>query len=232
MKITAISTRIFHLNEDLVSFITTHVKSLPEGSILLVTSKIISLAEGQIVNHSETSKKDLVKKEADIVLCESYKTYLTIKNNILIPAAGIDESNAEGKFYILWPKDPYQSAKDLWLTTKTHYQIKKLGIILTDSRCTPLRKGVSGVGISYWGFKGVDSHIGKPDIFNRPIVMSTTNIVDGLAAAGVLVMGESNEQKPLALIENFEAEFCDEVDPKELIMPPDQDIFGPVIKMN
>jgi F420-0:gamma-glutamyl ligase len=232
MKVQPIKTSIFRLNENLGRFIINHIEKLPEGSILLVTSKIVALAQGQVVDTAKISKKELVTQEADKVLCESYKTYLTIKNNILIPAAGIDESNAQGSYYILWPKDPFKAAKDLWLELRAHYKIKNLGIILTDSRCTPLRKGVSGVGISYWGFKGVDSHIGKPDLFDRPLVMSTTNVVDALSAAAVLVMGEAREQTPLALVEDYEAQFCDEVDPRELIIPPSEDIFGPVIKMD
>ena len=36
----------------------------------------------------------------------------TIKNNLLIPSAGIDESNANHN-YILWPKDPAGIAKKI-----------------------------------------------------------------------------------------------------------------------
>src|SRR5690606_41310710 len=58
-----------------------------------------------------------------------------------------------------------------------------LGIIFTDSRCTPLRRGVSGIGLSHWGFKGVQNHIGRKDLFDREILMSTTNVVDCISSA-------------------------------------------------
>jgi dihydrofolate synthase / folylpolyglutamate synthase len=229
MQITAVKTRIFKANEDLSEFIRVHVPHLPEKCILLVTSKILALAQGRVVPVAGTSKKELVKKEADKVLCESYKTYLTIKDGILIPAAGIDESNAENS-YILWPAEPFEEARKLWISLRDFYKVKELGIIFTDSRCTPLRKGVTGIGIAHWGFKGIASHIGKPDLFGRPLVMSMTNVVDALSAAAVLLMGESNESCPLAVARGFQAEFCEKTDPKELLIPTAEDIFGPVIK--
>jgi F420-0:gamma-glutamyl ligase len=229
MIIKAIKTRIFNKNENLANFIQDHL-TIPENSILMITSKIVSLSEGCVVPKSEISKAELVKKEANEVLGESYQTYLTLKNGILIPAAGIDESNAEDN-YILWPKDPYKSAYELWKTLREVYKLKNLGIILTDSRCTPLRQGVSGIGISHWGFKGIQNHIGKKDLFGREITMSTTNVVDCIASAGVLVMGESNESCPLALATDYDGiEFTETTNPNELLIEKEKDIFSSLYK--
>ena len=63
---------------------------------------------------------------------------LTMKNNILIPTAGIDESNGKG-YYILWPKDPYQSAKKIYNFIKQEFKLNNFGIIISDSHCVPLR---------------------------------------------------------------------------------------------
>lgn len=231
MQIKAIKTSVFNTGDNLASFIKTHVEHLPEKSVLLVTSKIVALAQSRVVPLDQISKKELVRQEADKVLCESYKTYLTIKDGILIPAAGIDESNAKDG-YILWPEKPFEAAQALWSQLRSHYGIKNLGIIFTDSRCTPLRKGVTGIAVSYWGLKGIQSHIGRPDLFGRPLVMSTTNVVDGLSAAAVVLMGESDESTPLALVTGYEAEFTEKVDPLEILIPAKEDIFGPVIKMD
>ena len=114
---------------------------------------------------------------------------------------------------------------------KDYYKVKKLGVIFTDSRCTPLRQGVSGVGMSHWGFKGIKNHIGRKDLFGRKIEMSTTNVVDCLASAAVLVMGESNESCPLAIVNDFEGiEFQDKVDSKELFIEKERDIFLPLFE--
>lgn len=229
MKVTPIKTRIFKHKEALLPFITEHVAQLENESILLITSKILSLSQNRIVSRNEIEKKDLVENEADVLLGETYQTYLTIKNGILIPAAGIDESNSEQNDFILWPTDPYGEAKKLHRELKAHYNIDSVGIVFTDSRCTPLRKGVSGVGISHWGFKGIQNHIGKKDLFGRDILMSTTNAVDCIASAAVLVMGESNESCPMAIMEEYNGiRFSDETDISELIIGKEEDIFAPL----
>jgi len=43
-------------------------------------------------------------------------------------------------------------------------------------------------------------YIGTPDIFGRLFQFEKLNIADSLASAGVLVMGEGNEQTPLAIV--------------------------------
>jgi F420-0:gamma-glutamyl ligase len=230
MNISPIKTRIFLKNESLLNFIKEHLPEISEKTILMITSKIVALSQGLTVSKNQVTKKDLVKDEADEVLGETYQTYLTIKNGILIPAAGIDESNAQDE-YILWPHHPYETTKSLWTNLREHYGVKDLGVIFTDSRCTPLRQGVSGIGISHWGFEGIQNHIGKKDLFNREITMSTTNVVDCLASAGVLVMGESNESCPLATMTNYNGiQFVEKINPSELLIEKDRDIFKPLFK--
>lgn len=72
------------------------------------------------------SKKALIEKEADkwitTDIVPGKDIYITIKNNILIPSAGIDESNSNGH-YILRPDNLSQ------LTQHIHtYLCKKHGI--------------------------------------------------------------------------------------------------------
>ncbi len=230
MIVNAFRTRIFNKNDNLFEFIKESIDEVPEKSILLITSKIVALSQGRTISRDAVSKKELVLKEADEVLGESYKTYLTIKEGILIPAAGIDESNAQEE-YILWPEDSYKISKELWIALKEHYKIKDFGIVLTDSRCTPLRQGVTGVAVAHWGFKGILNHIGKEDLFGRLIEMSTTNVADCLTSAAILVMGESNESSPLALISEVpQIEFQETVDRNELIISRENDIFAPLFK--
>ncbi len=230
MEISPIKTEVFNTGDNLPDFIIRHIPRLKDKSILIVTSKIVALSQRAVVPFHTVTKRELVEREADQILCESYRTYLTIKDGILIAAAGIDESNAKDG-YILWPHKPFEEARFLWKKLCSNYQIKNLGIIFSDSRSTPLRNGITGIGISWWGFKGLRNYIGRPDLFGRPLTMSTSNVVDSLSSAAVLVMGESNEQTPLAVVEGYEADFCDQVDPSEIVIDKKDDIFGPVLKL-
>ena len=59
--------------------------------------------------------------------------------------------------------------------------------------------------------------------------MTHVNIVDALSAAAVLAMGESNECQPLALIEYKDVEFCKTSDRKEIEIPLEEDLYGPLV---
>jgi F420-0:gamma-glutamyl ligase len=71
---------------------------------------------------------------------------------------------------------------------------------------------------------------GKPDIFGRKLKFSRTDVADSLASAAVVLMGEGNEQQPLAIIEKYPAEFCEKVDSNELRISMKEDMYGPIFQ--
>jgi len=191
-----------------------------EGTILAVTSKIVSVCEDQIVPRNEVTKTELIRRQADRDLGEiGYGSRLTVKENLLLASAGIDESNSESDDYICLPEKPQQSARDLCFAMKEHFRLKSFGIIITDSRTSPLRLGTTGVSLSHWGFNGLKDRVGQPDLFGRPLQVTKVNIVDALAASAVLVMGEGEEQTPIALISSLPRDlvtFQDSTDAEDL----------------
>ncbi|RYZ66279.1 MAG: hypothetical protein EOP05_19375, partial [Proteobacteria bacterium] len=65
LSVTALATPVYHAGESLTDFILAALGRLSlEGKILAVTSKIVSLAEGAVVEKSQTTKKELILKEA------------------------------------------------------------------------------------------------------------------------------------------------------------------------
>jgi F420-0:gamma-glutamyl ligase len=238
LQTNSIRTRTFQIGEDLASFVIQHIeRHLPQRSslerqILCVTSKIVSLSERAIVPKDQVaSKMDLVRAESEeIVAKSSYGTALTIKHGILIPAAGIDESNASGDFYILLPKDPYASAKALHAKLKAHYGLKEFGLILTDSHTHPLRRGVTGIGLAHAGFQATRSMIGEKDLFGRPLAMTYVNVLDALSVAAVYAMGESSESSPLALVQADGIRFGEYGEASEVRISPQDDLYEPILK--
>lgn len=229
MEIKAIKTRVFKENEDLIKFILKYVKKLPEKSVLVVTSKIVSLAEGRVVSAcSEKEKEELIKKESQFAL-KTELTWLTIKDRMVMSSAGIDESNADGKV-ILLPKDVFRSAEYIRKELKKRFKVKKLGVLITDSRIFPLRAGIVGVALGYAGFKGIRDYRKTKDIFGRLLKMSRTDVADSLATAAVMCMGEGKEQQPIALVKNAPVEFIEKINKKELIMDPKEDLYLPFFR--
>jgi putative folate metabolism gamma-glutamate ligase len=238
MQVTAYKTPKVQPNDDLYKILDECLPTLEEKSVICVTSKIVSLCEGNVIkDDGSVSKEELVHNEADYYLGDDYTTayghIITIKNNILILSAGIDESNADGNF-VLWPKKPQESAQKIWEYVRKKHNIKELGVIITDSHMVALRWGVRGVGIGWCGFNPLKNYVDQPDIFGRPLHSTRASILDGLATSAVLLMGEGSEQTPLAVITNLPfVSFTDqpmtEKDIQEMVIARKDDIYGPLL---
>ena len=233
MRIKPISTRpLVPPKDDLLAVIKDSVKEIKEKSILAITSKVVSIWQGRCVKIGSTNKEDLIKQEADLYLDREkypnkYAT-MTIKNNIMIPTSGIDESNGNG-YYILWPDKPFETAKTLYSFLKREYGLKKFGIIITDSHTSPLRLGVTGIAVSYFGFNPLKNYAGSKDIFGRVFKFSQANIADSIATASALVMGEGSEQTPMAIVENIDFVEFNESGADKLKVDMNDDLYGPLV---
>lgn len=237
MKVTAIKTRVVEVNSlNLRAFLEESLKDIPEKSVIAITSKVVALCEGSAVPTEETEKDELIERESEYFLPRlknKYSVYLTIRNNMLVPSAGVDESNAKG-CYITWPQNPQASANMAWDFLRQRFGLKELGVIITDSVSSPLRWGVTGRCVSYCGFKGIFPRIGEPDLFGRKLKMTRVNIADALAASAVLCMGESNEQTPIAIIEDvpfteFTQQYPTEKELKSMRITFEDDLYGQLL---
>ncbi len=222
----AIKTKIFPERGNLIRFITSNIKHLKNNSILVITSKIVALSEGRVGVLQD--KEKLIISESEWAIKTKY-VWLTKKDGQIMASAGIDESNAKNKL-ILLPKNSYTSANKIRTELLKHYKIKNLGIIITDSRTIPFRAGITGMALGYAGFKGVKDYTKLKDIYGRGFKFSKVNIVDSLSAGAVLTMGEGNEQKPLAIIENSNVIFTNKINKRETQIKLEDDIYFPLFK--
>lgn len=227
MMIQPIRCQIFQPHQSLVEYIQRFVPSLQEEDVLVVTSKIVALSQGRIVDDVHR-KEEIVREESDVAL-NTHWCFLTLKDGHWGADAGVDQSNADDRL-ILWPSHPFDVASMLHSVLRRTFNIKDLGILITDSRVFPLRAGVTGVGIAYAGFQGLRDYRGNTDLFGRTLTMTQTNVVDTLASAAVLVMGEGAECTPLAVIQDAPIVFTDEVDETALSIDPEQCLYHPLFQ--
>ncbi len=209
---------------------------LKERSVLALTTKIVSLCEGRTMPIEGTDLPELVRREAELFMpgAEAQHGYtFTIKHNMLTPNSGIDESNSAG-VYTLWPTDPWASAAAVRHYLKERFGLKEVAVIIVDSDFLPLRWGAIGLALTYSGLRPVRGYSDKTDLFGRPLLLTRTNVIDSLAAAATFVMGEGDEQTPLAVLSDLpQVEFVDQDPTKEEIAarytPPEEDSFGPLL---
>lgn len=235
MKVKPIKTKKIFPDDNLFSHLFHSLPLLCEKQLLVISSKVLSLCYGYYVQKEASTKDSLIRQEADL-FWESEKgpIQLTIKENCFLPFAGIDESNSAGT-YVLFPKNLFLHATSIWETLRSHYKIEKLGILIIDSQITPLRKGTVGLGLCWCGFQPLYSYIGEKDCFNRPYTLTHINLIDSLATAASLEMGEGDEQCPLVLIDeapkiDFMNRPPNEEEQKQLTINPEEDLFAPLLQ--
>lgn len=238
MKVTGIKTKKVVVGDDLYKVLDDFLPKLKEKDVVVITSKIVAITQGRVVkNDGKITKLDLIKKEADLYLPEeyvSYGIYMTIKNNMMVASAGIDESNGGG-YFILWPENLQKATNEIWSYLRKKHNVKQLGVVVSDSKIIPMRKGTSGVGLSWCGFIPLRDYIGKPDIFGHNLRVTKTNIVDGIAASAVVNMGEGREQTPLAVVSEvsnikFVNRTPTDTEINEMSIVPEDDVYGKILK--
>jgi len=237
MRIEAIKTHKIDISDSLAGVLDRYIKTVRDEDIIIITSKIISIIQGRLVSKEAIAKSLLVQQEADLILeteRNPYDLYLTIKAGVLIPSAGIDESNIDG-YYVLYPEDIQSTAAWIWKYLKEQHDIQKLGVVITDSHTTIMRRGVTGIALGWCGFEPLYSYVNKPDLCGQPLRVTQVNILDSLATSAVFVMGEGNEQTPLAIIKDApKISFLNRVptleEQKKVVIPMEEDIYAPLLR--
>ena len=193
---------------------------LVDGDILVLAQKIVSKAEGrQVLLAGIDPSAEAVKlaRETDkdprlveLILRESSAVIRTAPGVIIVrhrlgiisANAGIDQSNinhADGECALLLPENPDRSALRLREALQQEFGIN-LGVIVSDSMNRPWRLGTVGYAIGSAGVTVLDDRRGDTDIFGRELQVTMSNLADSIATAAMLVMGETSERVPAALV--------------------------------
>ncbi|MFX0209223.1 MAG: coenzyme F420-0:L-glutamate ligase, partial [Candidatus Hodarchaeota archaeon] len=142
---------------------------------------------------------EVVFQEADEVLGAVPGAVLALRNNVLQANAGVDQSNAGGnEFMIVLPRDPVRTAERIRKEINA-LTGKKIAIIIADSKTHPLRRGTSGFALAVSGFRPIIDDIGNPDLYGRPMNITSRAIADNIVSAAEILMGETNQRVPVVI---------------------------------
>ncbi len=233
------------LAELIVTALTAQKLLLEPGDILVVAQKIVSKAEGRqiplatitpsreaIELAAETEKDprlvELILRESDTVLRKKPGVLIVRHRLGLVGAqAGIDQSNIEhddDEHALLLPKDPDASARLIRDAIAKKSGVRP-GVIVSDSMNRPWRLGTIGGGaIGSAGIAVLDDRRGGHDIYGRELKVTMINRADSIATAATLVMGETTEKTPVALVRGFPEENSRQT-ARDIIRPLEEDMF-------
>lgn len=211
---------LIQLGDNLGELIFERVREIGvlEGDVFVIAQKVISKAEGAIVDlstvePSENAREIAAQTGRDPRLCQVYlnesQELIAVKGRMVITrhrlgficsSAGVDRSNVAplgvGKVVLL-PKDPDASARKIrnHILKETG---KRVAVVINDSCGRDDREGSVGTAIGIAGISAIEIRK-KKDLFGNDS-RSQIALIDELAAAGSILMGQADEGVPVVLI--------------------------------
>ena len=234
--------------DDLALLITNQLHDnqqlLEHGDVFVIAQKIVSKSEGRLVSlASITPSEEAVRLAAEtdkdarlveVILRESdavvrHKPGVMIMRHRLghVGAhAGVDQSNidhGDDDAALLLPLDPDASAKRLREAIRRRSG-KEIGVLISDSGNRPWRLGTTGIAIGASGFTVLDDRRGGTDLYGRELKVTLINRADSIATAATLIMGETTERIPVAIVRGFEYEPVEQ-NAAMINRPVEEDLF-------
>ncbi len=213
------------------------------GDIIVVTHVIVSRAEGTVVNLetvtpsvfaktvAETTGKDprlievILRESKSIVRMRDEKLITETKHGLICANAGIDQSNVPGNTVVApLPEDADKSAQKIRQRIR-ELTGKDVAVIVSDTHGRPLRQGEINIALGTSGLEPLRDRRGEKDLFGYNIRIKRTAIADELASAGELVIGQTNEAIPVAIIRGYSYPKSETATAKRLTRSPKQDLF-------
>ena len=231
MEIIAIKTeKLLHKSIGLFEFLDKYITDIAPSSVVVISSKALSIIIGDTIE-MQSDYSEVISGEAEYIseAKNRYGHHMTVKNNVFISGSGIDHSNGNG-LLILLPKEPQVLAKQIYKHLAEKFKLSNFGIVITDSQSVLLRRGAVGVSIGFYGFAPLHDYVGEQDIFGRDFKFEKSNLVDQIAAAANLVMGEGQEQTPIATVSGltglqYGSDLPTSAQLREFLLTPEEDIF-------
>lgn len=214
------------LSSEILSCLEDNNLPLVENDILVITQKVVSKAENRFVDlstitPSEKAIKLGLQTEKDprlveVILRESNEVVRFRKGSLIVEhklgficaSAGIDHSNIRSgskennQSVLLLPVDPSASAMKIRDAVFSKYG-KNIGVLIIDSQGRAWRNGVVGMSIGLSGIPALIDERGWKDLYGSTLEITIVGVVDELAAAASLMMGQANEGTPVVHVRGF-----------------------------
>lgn len=231
---------LIHKGDDLPLIICENIE-LRDRDIVIIASTIVAKAEGgtfrlEDITAGEKALEIAARKGKDArfvqavlarsreVLVEAPFMLVTTLAGHTCVNAGVDESNVENGFLLYSPIDPDFSASGIGKKLEK-ISGKKLSVIITDTNGRAFKIGQTGVAIGIYKIKPIKCWIGETDLFGKTLEVTEEAIVDELAGAANILMGEGAGGTPVVVIRGLDYYSEDNVSIKEIYRPEEKDVI-------
>lgn len=213
--IIAIAQKILSKSEKRIVKLKGVVPSKKAEEIAKITAKSPKFVELVL-----TETKRIVKASPEVLLVED-------KRGLICINAGIDKSNVEGLGnFTLLPENPDGSAEKCRMEIE-RLTGKNVAVIVCDTYSRPFRRGQVNFAIGVAGIKPFKDYRGKKDLFDNTLKVKNVAIIDEIAAAAELLMGQAKEARPIVIFKGLKdmVDFCEKSSITELFISREEDLF-------
>ena len=213
--------------------------NIQDGDALCLASTVVAKSEGRLrtlesyrpseraeriarqVGKDSRFVQAVLDESADVLLEEPFLLTKTRFGHIGVNA-GIDQSNVGGGRILLLPEDPSRSAEKLRRSLN-----KDCAVIITDTCGRPFRCGVTGVAIGWAGISALQDWRGKRDLHGKVLEITLEAVVDEIASAANLLMGEAGDGTPAIVFRGLRFPSGGK---SSVFMPEDRDVIRPFLR--
>ena len=198
-------------------------QDIHENDVFVIAQKIISKSEDRYIDINKieisTEAQDLatkLKRHPGLIQCvlNESKKIISIEKGVLIVEhnlgyinvnAGVDFSNIpdDKNLALLLPTNPSKSANEIQkrLSKKLN---KNISIIISDSMTRPYRLGVTNFALASSNIQSLIDLSGTTDMYGKSLKHTEIAVADEIASAAGILMGQSDEMKPIILVKGFD----------------------------
>jgi coenzyme F420-0:L-glutamate ligase/coenzyme F420-1:gamma-L-glutamate ligase len=220
---------------------------LQDGDILVVAQKVVSKAEGRLVKLADVTPSDQARQIAATVdkdprviqvILDDSRSIIRVRRNLFVVEqrsgwicanAGVDRSNVQpdeqgDEYLALLPLDADASAARI--RHQLHAQSgANAAVLISDSHGRAWRVGTTGICIGCAGLPPIWNQRGLHDLFGYELHSSEECIADELASAASLLMGQSNEGRPVIVIRGYQLPAAPAAPAQTIQRPASMDAF-------
>jgi coenzyme F420-0:L-glutamate ligase/coenzyme F420-1:gamma-L-glutamate ligase len=215
---------------------------IEEGDVLVVSQVVVSKAEGRVLpltalepseaalSLAARTGKDprhveaILREAVEVVRVRGEVIITETRHGFVCANSGVDLSNVGEGMVSLLPLDPDLSARRIRERIRA-LTGKEVAVIVSDSHGRPFRRGAVNVAIGSSGIEPVLDLRGRPDLYGRVLRSKQICVVDELASAAELVMGNADEGIPVAVIRGYEYRRSELGVRDAVVRPREEDLF-------
>ncbi len=197
----------------------------PSQKAIEICKKIAPLAKKNALPEKSPELIQAILDESTEVIKTEHVMIVETHHGFVCANAGIDKSNVEGKDEItLLPLDSDKEAEKI-RSSLQRLTGKNIAVIISDSFGRSFRIGSVGVALGVSGINPILDKRGSKDLYGKELQSTIVGQVDNLASAAQLIMGETDEGRPVIVIRGCDFNITENTSIEQILRKREIDLF-------